>query len=45
MHNASMIQASIGLDNGMVPVRCQVVFWTNAGILLTEPLRTKFSEN
>ena len=33
-----------GSDNGMSPDRRQAVIWTNAGILLIEPLRTKFSE-
>ena len=34
----------IGSDNGLSPVRPQVIIWTNAGILLIGPLRTNFSE-
>ena len=34
----------IGSDNGLSPDRCQVIIWTNAGILLIGPLRTNFSE-
>ena len=35
---------SIGSDNGLSPCRHQAIIWTNAGILLIEPLRTNFSE-
>ena len=31
-------------DNGLSPHQSQVIIWTNAGILLTEPLGTNFSE-
>ena len=31
-------------DNGLSPGRRQVIIWTNAGILLIEPLGTNFSE-
>ena len=34
----------IGLDNGLSPGRCQAIIWTNARILLIEPLGTNFSE-
>ena len=34
----------IGSDNGLSPSRCQVIIWTNAGILLIRPLGTYFSE-
>ena len=34
----------IGSDNGLSPGRCQAIIWTNAGILLTGPLGTNFSE-
>ena len=34
----------IGSDNGLSPGRRQAIIWTNAGILLIEPLATKFSE-
>ena len=34
----------IGSDNGLSPGRCQAIIWTNAGILLNEPLGTNFSE-
>ena len=36
--------AIIGSDNGLSPGRHQAIIWTNAGILLIEPLRTNFSE-
>ena len=35
---------TIGSDNGLSPVRRQGIIWTNAGILLIEPLETNFSE-
>ena len=34
----------IGADNDLSPGRRQVIIWTNAGILLIEPLGTNFSE-
>ena len=34
----------IGSDNGLSPGRRQPIIWTNAGILLIEPLGTNFSE-
>ena len=34
----------IASDNGLSPSRRQAIIWTNAGILLTGPLRTNFSE-
>ena len=34
----------IGSDNGLSPGRRQAIIWTNAGILLTGHLGTKFSE-
>ena len=34
----------IGSDNGLSPGRRQSIIWTNAGILLTGPLGTNFSE-
>ena len=34
----------IGSDNGLSPDRHQAIIWTNAVILLTQPLGTKFSE-
>ena len=34
----------IGSDNGLSPGRRQAIIWTNAGILLIQPLRTNFSE-
>ena len=33
-----------GSDNGLSPGRRQAIIWTNAGILLIEPLGTNFSE-
>ena len=38
------ILTSIGSDNGLSPGRRQAIIWTNAGILLIEPLGTNFSE-
>ena len=35
----------IGPDNGLSPGRRQAIIWTNAGILLTGPWGTNFSEN
>ena len=34
----------VGSDNGLSPGRRQAIIWTNDGILLIEPLGTKFSE-
>ena len=34
----------IGSYNGLSPRRCHTIIWTNAGILLIQPLGTKFSE-
>ena len=34
----------IGSDNGLSPGRRQAIIWTNAGILITGPLGTNFSE-
>ena len=34
----------IGSDNGLSPDRRQAIIWTNAGILLIDPLGTNFSE-
>ena len=34
----------IGSDNGLSPGRRQAIIWTNARILLIEPLGTNFSE-
>ena len=33
----------IGSDNGLLPGWCQAIIWTNAGILLIEPLGVNFS--
>ena len=32
----------IGSDNGLAPRQCQAIIWTNAEILLIQPLGTKF---
>ena len=37
-------QTSIDSDNGLSPGRRQAIIWTNAGLLLIEPLGTNFSE-
>ena len=34
----------IGSDNGLLPVWCQAIIWTNTWILLTGPLGTNFGE-
>ena len=34
----------IGSDNGLLPVQCQAIIWTNAGILLIRTLGSNFSE-
>ena len=34
----------IGSDNSLLPGQCQVIIWTNAGILLIGPLGINFSE-
>ena len=34
----------IGSENGLSPGRRQAIIWTNAGILVIEPLGTNFSE-
>ena len=33
----------IGSDNGLLPGRHQAIIWTNAGILLIDPLGSNFS--
>ena len=43
-HTCVGILTSIGSDNGLSPGRRQAIVWTNAGILLIEPLGTNFSE-
>ena len=43
MH-ASVNQIGIGLDNGLSPIRRQVIIYTNTGLLSTGPLGTNFSE-
>ena len=40
----SVNYATIGSDNGLSPGQCQVIIWTNAGILLIGPLGTNFGE-
>ena len=37
-------QTIIGSDNGLSPGRRQAIIWTNAEILLIEPLGTNLSE-
>ena len=41
---ASVNWVSICSDNGLLPIRRQVIIWTNAGLLSIGPLGTKFSE-
>ena len=40
MHICIIKLTTVGLDNGLAPT----IIWTNAGILLIEPLGTNFSE-
>ena len=35
---------NIGSDNGLTPIRCQAIIWTNAGLLSIGPLGTNLSE-
>ena len=42
--NASVNYTIIGSDNGLSPDQRQAIILTNAGILLIEPLGTKFSQ-
>ena len=44
MHICVSDLTSIGSDNGLSPGRRQAIIRTNAGILLTRPLGTNFSE-
>ena len=44
MHICVSKLSIIGSDNGLSPDRRQAIIWTNAGILLIEPLGTNFSE-
>ena len=41
---ASVNSVNIGSDNGLLPIQCQAIIWTNAGILLIGHLGTNFSE-
>ena len=41
---ASVNDATFGPDNGLSPIQCQAIIWSNAGILLIESLGTNFSE-
>ena len=36
--------ATISSDNGLSPVRCQAITWTNGGVLWIGPLNINFSE-
>ena len=38
------ILANIGSGNGLTPVRCQAITWTNTDLLLITPVATNFSE-
>ena len=44
MHKCTSNLTIIGSDNGLSPGQRQAIIWTNAGILLTGPLRTNFNE-
>ena len=41
---ASVNRVSIGLDNGLSPIRRQAINWTNAGLLSIEALGTNLTE-
>ena len=43
MQNASVNKAIFGSDNDALPVRCQAIILTNAGLPLNGPLETNFS--
>ena len=43
MHICVVNQTIIGWNNGLSPGRCQAIIWTNARILLTTTVGTKFS--
>ena len=40
---AAVNQVSIGSNNGLSPIQCQAIIWTNAGLLSIGPLGTNFS--
>ena len=40
MHTCISRLTVIGPENGLSPGRHQAIIWTNAGMLLTEPVRT-----
>ena len=44
MHIGVIKLTTIGSDNGLLTGWCQAIISTNAGILLTRPLETNFSE-
>ena len=44
MHICIVIVTIVDSHNGLLPGRHQAIIWTNAGILLTGPLGTNFSE-
>ena len=44
MHMCITYFTIIGSDNGLSPGRRKAIIWTNARILLIEPLATYFSE-
>ena len=39
----SVLQYTIGSDNGVLPLQCQAIISTSGGILLIAPLLTNFS--
>ena len=41
---ASADKTTIGSNNGLSPGRCQAIIWISAGILITGPLGTNFTE-
>ena len=45
MHICIIKLIIIGSDNGLSPDRRQAIIWTNAGLLLIEPLGTNFKLN
>ena len=41
---AQICQVIIGLGNGLLPVKCHAIIWTNDDLLLTGILETTFSK-
>ena len=44
-HICVSILSTVGSDNGLSPGRRQAIIWTNAGIMLMEPMGISFNDN